>query len=102
MGQSELSTVPLALVGGGARNDSWAQLLASGLGCRLQRPEGAHAAAALGSARLAWLADGGSVDEVCKRLPPALAFEPDVELRQLLSERYPRYRALYPALTSFF
>jgi xylulokinase len=53
MGQSALSTVPLALVGGGARNDSWAQLLASGLGCPLQRPEGAHAAAALGSARVA-------------------------------------------------
>jgi xylulokinase len=102
MGQSEPTSVPLELVGGGARNDAWALLLASGLGCPLQRPEGAHAAAALGAARLAWLADGGSVDEVCIRLPLAQAFEPDVALRQLLSERYPRYRALYPALTGLF
>lgn len=68
MGQTEPSNVPLALVGGGARSDAWAQLLASGLACPLHRPEGAHAAAALGAARLAWLADGGTEQEVCQPL----------------------------------
>ncbi|MHB1199001.1 MAG: xylulokinase [Polaromonas sp.] len=102
MGQSEPSNMPLTLVGGGARSDTWAQLLASGLGCPLQRPEGAHAAAALGAARLAWLADGGVVGDVCQNLPLAKSFEPDVALGQLLVERYPRYRALYPALMSLF
>jgi len=102
IGQSEPSSVPLTLVGGGARSDAWAQLLASGLGCPLQRPEGAHAAAALGAARLAWLADGGVVGDVCQSLPLAQGFAPDAALGQLLVERYPRYRALYPALTSLF
>jgi xylulokinase len=102
MGQSEPSTTPLALVGGGARSDAWAQLLASGLGCPLHRPEGAHAAAALGAARLAWLADGGTESEVCQPLPLAQGFEPDPALSQLLVQRYQRYRALYPALQHLF
>jgi xylulokinase len=102
MGQGEPSSVPLALVGGGARSDVWAQLLASGLGCPLQRSDTAHAAAALGAARLAWLADGGMESEVCQPLPVAQAFEPEMMLSALLAERYPRYRALYPALKEFF
>lgn len=102
MGQSQPSNTPLALVGGGARSDAWAQLLASGLGCPLQRPENAHAAAALGAARLAWLADGGSEDDVCQPLPMAQTFVSDSEVSQSLVQRYQRYRGLYPALTNFF
>lgn len=102
MGQNQPSNVPLALVGGGARSDAWAQLLASGLGCTLQRPENAHAAAALGAARLAWLADGGSEVEVCQPLPMAQVFVPEDAIRQHLAQRYTRYRGLYPALTHFF
>ncbi|MEO8121195.1 MAG: FGGY-family carbohydrate kinase, partial [Rhodoferax sp.] len=102
MGHSEPSATPLALVGGGARSDTWAQLLASGLGCPLHRPQGAHAAAALGAARLAWLADGGSEEEVCQPLALAQGFEPEPALSQLLAERYPRYRSLYPALQNLF
>ncbi|HEY8906406.1 MAG TPA: xylulokinase, partial [Rhodoferax sp.] len=78
MGQSGPSGVPLALVGGGARSDAWGQLLSSGLGCPLQRSDMAHAAAALGAARLAWLADDGLESEVCQSLPVAQAFEPDL------------------------
>jgi xylulokinase len=102
MGQSEPSATPLALVGGGARSDAWAQLLASGLGRPLHRPQGAHAAAALGAARLAWLATGCTEEEVCPPLPLAQGFDPDPALGELLAERYPRYRALYPALRSLF
>lgn len=102
MGQSEPSNTPLALVGGGARSEAWADLLASGLGCPLHRPQGAHAAAALGAARLAWLADGGTETEVCQPLPLAQGFEPSPAISQLLSERYPCYRALYPALQALF
>lgn len=102
MGQRGPSTQPLTLVGGGARSDAWAQLLASGLGCPLQRPENAHAAAALGAARLAWLADGGSEEEVCQPLPMAQVFVPEDTVRQSLAQRYARYRGLYPALTHFF
>lgn len=102
MGQSGPSSVPLALVGGGARSDTWAQLLSSGLGCPLERSDTAHAAAALGAARLAWLADGGPESEVCQPLPVAQAFEPDPAQSSLLAQRYPRFRALYPALQKLF
>ena len=102
MGQDGASTLPLTLVGGGARSDAWAQMLASGLGRPLQRCEGAHTAAALGAARLAWLADGGDLDLVCKSLSTVKSFEPDTATVQLLSERYSRYRAVYPALIHLF
>lgn len=91
-------TRELALVGGGARSDLWAQLLASGLGCALRRHEGAHAAAAVGAARLGWLAVGGAEAEVCRAPQGGRLFEPDPAETGLLQPRYRRFRALYPAL----
>jgi xylulokinase len=102
MEQGQSTALPLTLVGGGARSDAWAQLLASGLGRPMHRCEGAHTAAALGAARLAWLADGADPDFVCKSLPTVQSFEPDLATVQHLSERYPRYQALYPALLHLF
>jgi xylulokinase len=92
----------LHLVGGGARSDAWAQLLASGLQRRLQRPSGAQAAAALGAARLAWMAAGASEAEVCTALPASATFAPDAAQAELLAPRYARFRALYPALQAHF
>jgi xylulokinase len=92
----------LALVGGGARSDLWAQLLASGLGCGLRRHEGAQAAAAIGAARLAWLADGGDESRVCAPPEGGRAFEPDPREALLLQPRYQRFHALYPALQPHF
>lgn len=102
MGQTQPSAVPLTLVGGGARNDTWAQLLASGLACPLRRCAGAHTSAALGAARLAWLADGGDAASVCLSLPTEQAFEPEASITRMLAERYTRYRAAYPALQGLF
>lgn len=92
----------LALVGGGARSDLWAQLLASGLGHRLRRHEGAHAAAAVGAARLGWLAAGGDEAQVCGPPRGGRVFEPDAIEAALLRWRYQRFRALYPALAPHF
>jgi xylulokinase len=92
----------LALVGGGARSDFWAQLLASSLGCRLRRPGDAHAAAAKGAARLAWLANGGDESRVCVAPAEGRTFAPDEREANLLRPRYARFRALYPALESEF
>ncbi|MCW5321701.1 xylulokinase [Verminephrobacter aporrectodeae subsp. tuberculatae] len=92
----------LALVGGGARSDPWAQLLASALGCPLQRPQGAHAAAALGAARLAAMACGGDEAQWCQPLPADARFTPQAAQQALLAERYARFVALYPALQSQF
>jgi xylulokinase len=90
----------LSLVGGGARSAWWAQLLASALETTLVTHAGGLAGAALGAARLAWLADGGSHDEVCQRPAVATAFAPDAAEAAELAPRYARFRALYPALRS--
>jgi xylulokinase len=92
----------LALVGGGARSDVWAQMIASALGCTLLRDDSAQAAAALGAARLGWMAAGGRESAVC--LPPANArrFEPDARESDLLAKRYQQFSALYPALRPWF
>ncbi|PJI97030.1 xylulokinase [Acidovorax sp. 69] len=92
----------LTLVGGGARSDPWAQLLASALGTPLQRPEGAHAAAALGAARLAAMACGGDESHWCQPLSADATFTPQPAQQALLAERYARFVALYPALQSQF
>jgi xylulokinase len=92
----------LALVGGGARSNPWAQLLASALGTSLQRPQGAHAAAALGAARLAAMACGGDEAHWCQPLPADATFMPQPAQQAQLAERYARFVALYPTLQSQF
>src|SRR5450830_783080 len=103
MGAASVQPAPaFSLVGGGARSDVWAGLLASTLGCPLLRPVGADAAAALGAARLAWLADGGDETTVCQALPTQAHFEPEPGLHALLQVRHQRFRAAYPALQALF
>jgi xylulokinase len=91
-----------ALVGGGAQSDAWAQMLASGFERPMVRYAGAHAAAALGAARLAWLADGGNEADVCAVRGAAQRFEPVRAESALLRERLARFVALYPALVDHF
>jgi xylulokinase len=90
----------LSLVGGGARSAFWAKLLASLLDLPLLTHRGGEAGAALGAARLAWLADGGAEASVCVAPPVARRFEPDAAVRERLAPRAERYRRLYPALRS--
>ena len=85
-------------MGGGSRSPYWAQLLATLLECPLVVRTGAEAAAALGAARLAWLADGGDEQEVCKTAPERRRFEPEPEHLAGLLERHQRFRQLYPKL----
>ena len=92
----------LALVGGGARSDFWAGLIASTLGCRLRRDDGAQATAAFGAARLGWLADGGDPAVVCVSPQGGRVFAPDRAWNTMLMARYQRFRALYPALQADF
>ena len=101
-GAARRDEVGLALVGGGARSNPWAQLLASALGTPLQRPQGAHAAAALGAARLAAMACGGDEAHWCQPLPADATFMPQPAQQTQLAERYARFVALYPALQSQF
>ena len=92
----------LSLVGGGARNAWWAQLLANTLGLTLTLHAGAETGAALGAARLAWLACGGSVEAVCTTPPVSRSFEPDATQHATLILRHARFQALYRALSPLF
>ncbi|RZL92192.1 MAG: xylulokinase [Variovorax sp.] len=88
----------LALVGGGARSLWWAQLLADVLEVPLALGEGGEAGGALGAARLGWLADGGTVESVCRPPPVKRRFVPDGAQAGAHRARHARFRALYPAL----
>lgn len=84
-----------SLVGGGARSSFWAQLLADILHLPTITHKGGETGGALGAARLACLASGKSVDEVCKKPEIHRVYQPNVEREAGLSERYSRFRALY-------
>lgn len=88
----------LSVVGGGARSAFWVQLLASTLGVPLRTHAGSEAGAALGAARLGWLADGGSEEEVCPLPPTAVRYLPQPAWREPLAARHARFRALVPRL----
>jgi xylulokinase len=93
----------LALVGGGARSAWWAQLLADILEVPLALGEGGEAGGALGAARLAWLADGGTIESVCRRPALRQRFVPDAgSAERPLAGRHARFRRLYAALRPHF
>lgn len=92
----------LALVGGGSRSPEWAQLLASILDTEIVTLEGSETGGALGAARLAWLASGGSEAEVCKAPAIKASFQPDASQRAALLPRYKRFTTLYPSVKSLF
>lgn len=92
----------LVLVGGGARSAWWAQLLADVLDVPLAVCEGSEAGGAVGAARLAWLADGGTEAEVCRRPRTRERFEPGRAHRNALAARHGRFQALYAALGPSF
>lgn len=98
MGQKEASTVSLALVGGGARSDAWGQLLASALQCPLHRSPEAPVAAALGAARLAWMADCGTTSLALPDAGQVRSFAPDAVQTAALLERHARFRAVFDRL----
>jgi xylulokinase len=68
----------------------------------LERPllqvEGGDNGAALGAARLGWLAAGGSESDVCRPLPLRRRLDPDARWRAALLPRHERFRALYGRL----
>lgn len=88
----------LVLVGGGARSSWWAQLLADILETPLAACEGGEAGGAMGAARLAWLADGGTEAEVCRRPEVRQRFEPNPAHAATNAARHARYKALYATL----
>ena len=92
----------LSLVGGGARSPAWAQMLASALDIEIVTHSGGEAGGALGAARLGWLAVGGEPQQVCLPPPVSARYHAEPQERARLMRRYPKFRALYPALQTAF
>jgi xylulokinase len=88
----------LSLVGGGARSALWAQQLATLLNINIVTHKESAAGGALGAARLAWLATGAAVADVCLTPKISKTYQPDAEELKILAPRYERFRAIYPAL----
>ncbi|HEY2218252.1 MAG TPA: xylulokinase [Gaiellaceae bacterium] len=86
--------------GGGARSDLWLRIVASVLGIPIERTaveEGAaYGAALLGAVAAGEFADVEEAVGACVRVRDAV--EPDPGWQAVYEERYPRFRALYPAL----
>jgi len=87
----------LLLAGGGSRSAVWSQLLADILGLPLVLAEGSETAGARGAARLAWMADGGSIAEVCAAPAVVRRLSPSAGAGEL-GRRYEIFRAAYPAV----
>ena len=92
----------LTLVGGGARSGLWAQLLADAIGVPMVTRHGGEAGGTMRAARLAWLADGGTLDQVCPAPEIAATFSPDPAETARLAARHARFRALYRAVAGLF
>jgi xylulokinase len=85
----------IRLVGGGARNALWARILCDAIGARVQRLAETESAALGAALQAAWIARGGSLDELAQRLAvldgPAL--EPDKSASAAYREVLTRFRA---------
>lgn len=99
LGSAGLNVTSLAAVGGGARSRFWLRLIASGLGLPIRVHAGADKGPAFGAARLGRMAaTGESAAAVCVKPATVAVVEPDKALGEGYAARFPRYRALYPAV----
>lgn len=92
----------LSLIGGGARSPLWAQLMTDVLRLPVSVHLGGEAAAALGAARLGWLATGAPVASVLVKPRVLASCEPDHARFASLDERLQRYRELYRHVRPLF
>lgn len=92
----------VSLIGGGARSAFWAQLVTDVLRLPVRVHLGGEAAAALGAARLGWLATGAPVGTVLVKPREIAACEPQAAHFAMLDERLQRYRELYRHVRPLF
>lgn len=90
----------LSLLGGGSRSSLWSQLIADVLGVPCDEHAGAQSGAALGAARLGWLAAGGRPADVCTRPAVSKVYAPDSARGEALRPRLSKFRALYREVAS--
>nr|WP_294107521.1 xylulokinase [Providencia sp.] len=83
-----------SLTGGGARSPIWAQLIADVIDIPIVTHP-ASSSGALGAARLAWLADGGIEELVCRKPDVLSTFLPCKDNQVWLKQRLDVFRLLY-------
>lgn len=84
-----------SLVGGGARSPFWAQLLADILNMPVVTHKGGETGGALGAARLACLAAGKPLNNVCEKPEIYQTWTADTQRHKALMQRYAQFKALY-------
>ncbi|WP_028865819.1 xylulokinase [Psychromonas aquimarina] len=92
---SKTKITQCSLVGGGARSTFWAQLLADTLDLPIVTHKGGETGGALGAARLARLAAGGSENDVCKKPEVSNIYIANKEIKKHLKERYQTFKDIY-------
>ena len=96
--QSGTSIQQCSLVGGGSRSAFWAQLLADVLGVTVVTHRGGESGGALGAARLAAIANGASIQEMCTKPEVQAVYESQPNRSGYLTLRYEQFKALYGKL----
>ena len=86
-----------ALVGGGARSEYWAQLLANILQREIFTLQGSELSACIGAAKLGFLAIGEGDALLRSGLPVKKRYLPDAKQQAVLEERYRRFQGLLTA-----
>lgn len=86
-----------ALVGGGARSEYWAQLLANILDREIYTLQGSELSACMGAAKLGLLAIGQGSDLLPHGMPIRARYQPMAAVQQSLQARYGKFRGLLPA-----
>lgn len=86
-----------ALVGGGARSEYWAQLLANILEREVFTLQGSELSACIGAAKLGFMAIGQGADLPRQGLPIKARYQPMPSAQPVLQARYRKFRGLLPA-----
>ncbi|WP_268796694.1 xylulokinase [Pseudomonas huanghezhanensis] len=86
-----------ALVGGGARSEYWAQLLATILNREIHTLQGSELGACIGAAKLGFLSVGKGAALLEIGMPIKARFFPDPQAHTALQARYQRFRGLLGA-----
>ncbi len=86
-----------ALVGGGARSEYWAQLLANILQREIFTLHGSELSACIGAAKLGFLAIGQGEDLLQAGMPVKARYRPDAMQYAVLAQRYRKFQGLLAA-----
>ena len=84
--------------GGGANNHEWLLYIASVTGIAIDLPADGDFGAAFGAARLAMLADGARVADVCHKPDIKFTIEPDRALADRLNPARDDWQQIYQLL----